>query len=578
MGPWRKISKRNTDANASRRLAYTRPDDPPPDPHNREAFETWLRSKPRNWSLVIAARAALRVLPVVRWGKLHEAEVTAVVFPIYRAIAIARFAAFSPNCEFDTAAKAAHDAVDGARVGHAGYSADGARAAAYAAYTADAAAAAALAAYSAANAEAGVSEVGLFTAGSELVAAEAARFTFVAAAVRKDALKLKSGMPPTRLAHEPLWEPDDDLVFPTAYHSRRWIGLQGDLRRVGRHWQVWIDWYEEVLAGSPPSPPRNEEWDAAFTDVPGPLPWDDGPKAVNLAIKARLDALQAAESSSEVPEQSPAPIRVEVRDGRIARVRNDDSPLRTAERDFDAWREPIIDHIEELTSGDFREGTNHSRAHDRLVALGNLLLGDIDEVKDRQFRIGYEIERLEGLITAYRSGGDDMPELNAASLEDLDKLRIALRMGIDKLERWAEFRRMAADDPRREGDARQDAVGEALDEMAADMERAPKYFDPELPASFRFLSEAVKDRIGATKTIVYGAVKSAENVISFLGQLALGICRKTAGAVEQHIPKAVAASLLILLSGAALKLSGALPQGWAWLRPLLDSLTKFAGG
>ena len=97
----------------------------------------------------------------------------------------------------------------------------------------------------------------------------------------------------------------------------------------------------------------------------------------------------------------------------------------------------MIVHIEELTSGDFREGTNHGRARDRLVALSNLLPGDIAEVKEQQFRIGYEIERFEGLIAAYRSGGDDMPVLNAAALEDLDRLRIALD-GVDKPERWAD--------------------------------------------------------------------------------------------------------------------------------------------
>ena len=38
-------------------------------------------------------------------------------------------------------------------------------------------------------------------------------------------------------------------------------------------------------------------------------------------------------------------------------------------------------------------------------ALGRLLPGSIAEVKERQFRIGHEIERLEGLVSAYRSGG-----------------------------------------------------------------------------------------------------------------------------------------------------------------------------
>ncbi len=79
---------------------------------------------------------------------------------------------------------------------------------------------------------------------------------------------------------------------------------------------------------------------------------------------------------------------------------------------------------------------------------------------------------------------------------------------------------------------------------------------------------------GATKTVIYGAVKSAENLISFLGQRALGIGKNALEGVEKHISKAVAASLLIGLSSAALELSGALPHSWAWLRPLLEALSN----
>jgi hypothetical protein len=151
-------------------------------------------------------------------------------------------------------------------------------------------------------------------------------------------------------------------------------------------------------------------------------------------------------------------------------------------------------------------------------------------------------------------------------------------MGIDKLERWAEFRRAAADDPMQEGSANPVVIGDALNSMAVEMERQPKYFDPELPETFRFMAEAARDPQGATKTVVYGAVRSAENVVSFLGQRALGIGINAVGAVEQHISKAVATSLIAGLSGVALNISGALPAGWAWLKPLLDALTKAGGG
>ena len=298
-----------------------------------------------------------------------------------------------------------------------------------------------------------------------------------------------------------------------------------------------------------------------------------------LESGSRLDQrADHRELATALPDQSPAPVRIEERDGKISRISDRDSPIGVAERDFNDWREPVLDHIHEMLVGDFRLGTNHSRARDRLVALATFLSGSIAEIKERQFRIGYEIERFGGLVSAYRFGGADMPALNADVLEDLGHLHIALAIGIAKLERWAAFHRAATDDPSRDGDANPTVVGQGLNELAIEMERRPTYFDPELPETFRFLAEAARDPRGATRTVVYGGVRSAENLISFLGRKGLGIGANAVRGVEQHISKAVAASLIAALSGAALTISGALPHGWTWLKPLLDVLTKGGSG
>jgi|GEM_PF-4706704 hypothetical protein len=275
-----------------------------------------------------------------------------------------------------------------------------------------------------------------------------------------------------------------------------------------------------------------------------------------------------------IPDQTRAPVKVKVFDGKLAREDNSDSPLRAAERDFDEWREPVIDHIGEALSAEFRQGTNHSSVRNRLSALYDLLKGPIADVKDRQFRVGYEIERFGRLVGAYATGGDDMPSLNAASLADIDHLRVALSIGVSKLDRWAEFQVEAIKDPKGEGDGRRADLSKGLDSLADQMARQPTYFPPELPESFRFLAECVRDPLGATKTIVYGAAKSAENLVSFLSQRALGIGKKSVDAVEGHIGKAVAASLVLSLSAAALDVSAALPQGWSWLKPVLEVLAK----
>jgi hypothetical protein len=121
----------------------------------------------------------------------------------------------------------------------------------------------------------------------------------VAACAQTDASALKMGMEADWLAREPLWIKTDHPLSPTR--DVFWTKLQSDLRRFGHHWQLWIEWYEKVLAGSPIHVRVNSEsesWEAAFTDVRGsfpwksPLPWDDGPEAVDNAVKVRLDALQ----------------------------------------------------------------------------------------------------------------------------------------------------------------------------------------------------------------------------------------------------------------------------------------------
>jgi hypothetical protein len=240
----------------------------PPDPRDFRAFRDWLKKQPREWSVIIAARAALRVLPLMRASRSADA----IMLPMFRAVAIAQFAAKYPK--YPSRAIAAAAAAAAAATSVAAADAPDAYAAA------DVAAASASAA-----AAASASEAAGFAGYAASTAIAAANDATVVAAIENDALRLYGRtLTANRLAREPLW---------SALSSPRiaWQGLARQLRRQARHWQVWIDWYDDVVVGAPHAVTSEAE-DAAFTDIPGKLPWSDGADAVNTEIARRLQALR----------------------------------------------------------------------------------------------------------------------------------------------------------------------------------------------------------------------------------------------------------------------------------------------
>src|SRR5690242_10483181 len=58
------------------------------DPKDFRKFEEWLKGRSPVWSLIIASRAALRVLPLLAGTK----DVSEAMLPIFRAVSIARYA------------------------------------------------------------------------------------------------------------------------------------------------------------------------------------------------------------------------------------------------------------------------------------------------------------------------------------------------------------------------------------------------------------------------------------------------------------------------------------------------------
>jgi hypothetical protein len=266
-----------------------------PDPRDREAFEVWLTLKPWTWSLVIAARVALRVLPLVESEKLSAAFTESVILPLFRATAIARFAAVCPNRTI--AARAAAAAASRAAGTALASIAPSDVAAHVVAAATDAAAAAA---------RRPAADVIAATIRATLAARAAARGTAAqfggaatSASVEDDISPLVNGRTPAQLGHAKLWSIHTGDLSPQALDM--WFAMSRRLLTRGNHWQVWIDWYDDVLIGSPPAVQRSEAWEMAFTDVEESLPWDSGAAAVNGEIATRLRRLNEVAVSSDKP-------------------------------------------------------------------------------------------------------------------------------------------------------------------------------------------------------------------------------------------------------------------------------------
>jgi hypothetical protein len=213
----------------------------------------------------------LRVLPLV---SRYDGEID-IVSSVFRAAAITRFAAKYPSRLVEAtaaAAKAEASVLEDANVARSANSA----AAAYAGY----------AAYAAANAVANVeTDMAFYEAAAHATAYAAAAVPdidiIIHAEINADALLLQRGAwTPIQLANAPLWR---DMPQPRI--GGAWQGLAQRLRARGTHWSIWIDWYDDVLVGKAAD---SEEYDAAFTDILGELPWDKGAEAVNTEIARRL--------------------------------------------------------------------------------------------------------------------------------------------------------------------------------------------------------------------------------------------------------------------------------------------------
>ncbi|SEA88658.1 hypothetical protein SAMN05444370_1164 [Rubrimonas cliftonensis] len=293
---------------------------PPEDFRNSEAVEAWLRGQPRDVSVAIAARAALRVLPA--WENAFDRPDHAREWrrPNTGEVGKQRRPAVLPNGPARTLMLAIFRAVAASIVssrredfgGTIGFTAAAAAAAAERSIDQEANAArfAARCAAAAAGADAAAAVNWSDHAASHLGFGPAN-----AAALRADAT---AGV----AAPRPLW-----IGATPDSASHVWRKLRERLLAADEGWEVWADWYEARLRGDPFDPALEE----ARVLLPEAL-WEQGPKAVNTEIAKRMaahsegDAKEAAHSAHDEFEQANNPDAIEDLDRLLAAEAIADAP------------------------------------------------------------------------------------------------------------------------------------------------------------------------------------------------------------------------------------------------------------
>jgi hypothetical protein len=280
--------------------------------NSSEELEGWLEAQPPEVSVALAARAALRVLPLLQEvvSTVGRTDVPQqILLAVFRATAVS-WAAAAYKAHAPSLASAARAAGAFAETG----AASGVRAAPFVARAAVCACDATLAALSGGQAPRGaglatasavraLTTAGFFgtgigdsvyTSDATIAVADKSAFWF---AVSNDTTSVEHGATATVIAGSPL--------SPWPYGQpgqlkKLWQELKSALLAAGQDWEVWISWYDDRLDGRV----WDEERELAYVRIDNDL-WDQGPAIVNGEIKRRINEHRPPEPVP--PEPSPEP-------------------------------------------------------------------------------------------------------------------------------------------------------------------------------------------------------------------------------------------------------------------------------
>ncbi|MEM7743357.1 MAG: hypothetical protein AAF409_06565 [Pseudomonadota bacterium] len=264
---------------------------------DRESLENWLEGRPIEDARLIAARAALRVLPLLavgtEYGDRDDQPFSTLSLPIFRALQIACVGSVWPHNANELRDIAGATDFSSFRywVGYA-----------------DIAATAAARAVAATGTDSGSAQHAI----TEAADADVSSTTDIWRSVDADAKLLEAGTDHTELGHTGLWHGDS----ASREISNQWGMFRKHLlqRPPEEGWGHWIDWYEGILRGDPGEEHLELEIALITNDK-----WNEGPAALNAEIARLADEAEIDEEVDQRPTAAAANEVKEVADAVAAR-------------------------------------------------------------------------------------------------------------------------------------------------------------------------------------------------------------------------------------------------------------------